>query len=591
VAEPVLLISSDPFLGASLEALANGRLRVARLDPARRPSAWPGEPAATVVLDVTARQRAAAHVWVRRHHPGSLVVLLKPGERDPNLPPDPGRLVIRRPFRLADLVAVLERPPAPAFPAPPAPDPPAPPAVQGRDQAPASRDLLLASVEQRMRRLGSVSGGRAPGRQAAPAADRRPPRPDWPTAATRVAVRRRRRRGRRGRRVAVRVLLGALVVLAVAVAWLAFGLLEARQDLRVGAAAVRAELARAEAALRRGEPEAARAAVQAAARNLDFAQAVPRRRELRVAARLPVLSGGVSDARHLLAAARNLTSAGERAVAVSSHLRSGRVAVLRRGRFDLDALDEAVGQAKGMMAELERGRGELEQVRGGPLAPGAAETKRWALGRLEEAAARAGLIVPTLEALPAAVGAGEPRTYLVVLTDPAELPPAGGVPLAALEMALDDGMAKVRAGAGELAALSLAGSSPSFPAAARELLAAYQATGRPRPDGVVAIDPLAVQALLEATGPVEVPGYGRLDAAASVRRITRDAEVRWPDPVERRRHHQALLDVLVARFLSGRDLIATGRVIGTAGAGRNLQAYTVDADLQRVLARHRLAGG
>src|SRR4029453_19466852 len=51
VAEPVLLISSDPFLGASLEALAGGRVRVARLDPSRRHAAWPGAPAGTVGLD------------------------------------------------------------------------------------------------------------------------------------------------------------------------------------------------------------------------------------------------------------------------------------------------------------------------------------------------------------------------------------------------------------------------------------------------------------------------------------------------------------------------------------------------------------
>ena len=61
MAEPVLLISSDPFLGASLEAVARGRVQVARLDLARRPVAWPAEPAATVVLDVAAGQRDAVH--------------------------------------------------------------------------------------------------------------------------------------------------------------------------------------------------------------------------------------------------------------------------------------------------------------------------------------------------------------------------------------------------------------------------------------------------------------------------------------------------------------------------------------------------
>ena len=130
MAEPVLLISSDSFLGARLEAVAPGRVQVARLDPARRPVAWPAEPAATVVLDVSARQREAFQLWVRRHHAGPLVVLLKPGERRPVLPPDPDLVVLGRPFRLVDLVTILERPPAPADPDRPewptaaVPDPP-----------------------------------------------------------------------------------------------------------------------------------------------------------------------------------------------------------------------------------------------------------------------------------------------------------------------------------------------------------------------------------------------------------------------------------------------------------------------------------
>ena len=133
MAEPVLLISSDSFLGAGLEAVACGRVQVARLDPARRPAVWPAEPAATVILDVTARQRQAFHLWVRRHHAGPLVVVLKPGERRPVLAPDPDLVVVARPFRLVDLVTILEHPPAPEDPATPwptaaspDPDPPRP---------------------------------------------------------------------------------------------------------------------------------------------------------------------------------------------------------------------------------------------------------------------------------------------------------------------------------------------------------------------------------------------------------------------------------------------------------------------------------
>jgi hypothetical protein len=581
VAEPVLLISSDPFLGASLEALAAGRIRVARLDPSRQPAAWPGEPAAIVVLDVTARQRNALHTWIRRHHGGSLVVLLKPGERVPALAFDPASVVVGRPFRLSDLVWVLEHPPDP----PGDPDPP----------RPGPRDLLKASAEQRRRRLGALAGaggrpaGPAAGPRAPSAAERGLPRPDWPTAATRFDGRR-RRRTRRGRRLAARALAGVLVVLVLAGAWLALGLFEARRDLLVAGSAVRAELTAAEAALERGRPAEAAAAVQAAERSLAVAAAVPDRRELRVAARLPLLSGGVRDTRHLLAAAAGLTGAGDRAVAVAAHLRPGRGALLDGGRFDLGALGDATAQARGLVAELEAARGELGRVRGGPLAPGAGQTRRWALDRVEESAARARPVLATFEALPGALGAGRPRSYLLVLTGPAGQP--GGGPLAVREVVLDHGVAATRPGGGELVdALRGAGGAPDFATAGRALLAAARSGGRPRPDGVVALDPLAVRALLEATGPVAVPGYGRLDAAGAVRQLTRDAQARWPDPAQRRRYHQAALGAVVGRFLAGRDLVAVGRVLGAAGAGGHLRAYAADPGLERLLASHRLDGG
>ena len=404
-------------------------------------------------------------------------------------------------------------------------------------------------------------------------------------------MRRRSRPGWRARRLATRVLVAVLVVLVLAGGWLALGLLEARQTLLVGAAGVRDELARAEVALTRGRLEEAVAAVQAAERSLAVAAAVPERPEVRVAARLPVLSGGIADTRRLLAVAAGLTGAGERAVAVAPRLRAGPGALLRGDRFDLDALDDAIAQAKGLLAELEAARAQLQAVRGGPLEPGVDETRRWALERLDDALGRARPLVATLDALPAAVGVDEPRRYLVVLTSPAGQRPPGGVPLAVREVVLEQGVVDLRPGDGELAeALRDAGVSAEFPATGRAWLRAAEARGRPRPDGVIVIDPLATRMLLEATGPVAVPGYGQVGAADAVDRLIRDAERRWPDREERRRYHEAVLATLVARFLSGHDLVATGRVLGAAGAGRNVQAYSTDPGLQRMLALHQLDG-
>ena len=250
MAEPVLLISSDPFLGASLEAVARGRLQIARLDPTHRPPAWPATPWTTVVLDVTARQRDPIHTWVRRHHQGPLVLLLKPGERQRDLPPDPWRVVVARPFRLIELVELLERSPKPPAGAPvpeagvPEPEEPEEDeeaegeAEGGEDEEQEGENgesehhpppAGTARVPEEGEREPQVPGSRPPlgrgadrGKSGAPPGTPPPsrstplPRPDWTTAAVRIGVRRRLRPGWRVRRVATRVLVGVLVALLLA---------------------------------------------------------------------------------------------------------------------------------------------------------------------------------------------------------------------------------------------------------------------------------------------------------------------------------------------------------------------------------------
>jgi Protein of unknown function (DUF4012) len=672
VAQLVVLVSSDPLLGTSLNVLSRGRLRVTRIDPSHRPSAWPGKATSTVVLDLGTKDWAATYPWVRQHHRGRLVVLLRPGQPESSLPPDPERLTLRRPLGLSDLVEILTDPAASSGSADRSIS--APVARLMADRELADPAVVQADTKQNRLRLRprSISAGPAPtvtsspaaasGTQAIPptqstrnsrpsppphetpprsvrpeatAAEMKAARPTTPPApggrqpaagaspppsrspvGGRLGVWLSRGPESRRRMMVLGGLVGTLGVLVLIGGWLALGLLQAREDLRAGATGFRIQLTKAEGALRGGDPAAAKTAIQAASRDLDAAEVTMARPPMRVAARLPVLAGSMGDARHLLAAARNLVSAGDQAIAVSVHLQSGRFAVLKGGRFDLDALNDAIARTKGLIDELEGVRAKLALVRGGPLAPGADETKRWALERLDEAVARARPVVPTLQALPAALGARNARTYLVVLANPAELRPGGGAPLAVLEVVVDKGVVEVKARAGEIVEnihndqttwtavtgdpwarggrftqFSLANSSPHFPTSGQELLRAYAARGRATPDGVIAIDPLAMRALLRATGPVTVPGFGQLTADNCVQRTTHDAYVRWPNREQRRRYHETLLSTLVERLLSGRDLVTTGKVLGAAGARRQMQIYAADPALQRVLAGNRMYGG
>jgi hypothetical protein len=200
-----------------------------------------------------------------------------------------------------------------------------------------------------------------------------------------------------------------------------------------------------------------------------------------------------------------------------------------------------------------------------------------------------------------------------VLTTPAELRPSGGTPLAAVRVRVDSGRIEIQkrdvgvslhhapvrwtaspgdpwSGGGRFDNFSMANSSPHFPTSGEELLRAYQALTGMRPDGVVAVDPLAMRALLRATGPVEVPAYGQVTAGNVSRLTMRGAYDRWPEATERRRYNQELVGAVLRRFLDGRLLLEKLHALGTEAAERHLQLYAADPALQAVLGRSGLDG-
>lgn len=147
--------------------------------------------------------------------------------------------------------------------------------------------------------------------------------------------------------------------------------------------------------------------------------------------------------------------------------------------------------------------------------------------------------------LPPALGAAGPRTYLILLANPAELRPAGGLAGAVGTVTFDRGAptalqirnegdvnAKVKRHfdipypleryfkfQNNSLELSDATWDPDFPASAALAEQIYAATGLPPVDGTISIDPYAIAAMLKNTGPVDVPPYGSFDSENFFTRI------------------------------------------------------------------------
>jgi hypothetical protein len=579
VADPVVVLSEDPFLVLALESVVAGPVHFISDQNLSRSSHWPHDDACTVIVDVPADQRSLIYKTVRHHHHGRLILALDPGETDKDLPWDPARLTVTRPYLAGDLATLLMAPSLGEQPARP---------------VPAAREAP---------RSGAGIGNGTPARQIGPTPALR--RAWWPGT---VAD----RRSPRG--LVMAALLMSISLLGFIV-WFVAGLLQAGHDIELSAQAVRADLDQVDSALLRGNTGEAEQAVKAASTDLRSAQVVAYRPAVRLAGRLPGLSQPVDDLDRLIGAAHRVVRAAERAVMVYSQLASESPTMLRGQRFDLELLARATGEVNALYGDINAAREELLAVRGTPLEPRVERTKAAGLRQLDALESRARPVVRTLNVLPSVLGSDRPRTYLVVLTNPAELRPSGGTPTAVLRViahrgvitlqndmgatrGLPDSRARWRAvpgdpwqGGAAPVDFSKANSSPHFPTSGEELLRAYQAKAKRHTDGVISIDPFAARAVLTVTGPLAVPGYGQVTPGNVARLTMHDAFGRWPDATVRNRYNQALTDALLRQFLDGRLLLAKAKALESEASQRHIQIYARDPHLQAAVTEGGLDGG
>jgi hypothetical protein len=153
-------------------------------------------------------------------------------------------------------------------------------------------------------------------------------------------------------------------------------------DARAAATRARADLEGSARALSDGNEQGARRGIRAANLELAKADAAARRTSVRVAGWLPVVSSPVADLRHLLAAGHILAGVAGKAVTVQERFTGA--GILHGGRIDLAKVTATRDDTIEVLGQLERPRRELNRVRGGWLAPGAAEARDASLRQLDQ---------------------------------------------------------------------------------------------------------------------------------------------------------------------------------------------------------------
>jgi len=252
----------------------------------------------------------------------------------------------------------------------------------------------------------------------------------------------------------------------------------------------------------------------------------------------------------------------------------------------------------------------------GPVGPAHREA-RAELGELHETIHTAALL---LQGFPGFLGAEEPQRYFFGAQNPAELRGTGGLIGAYSILEIDDGRFhfspfvpihnlaspalksipppnedyaanydQFRRGGRFWTSINV---MPDFPSVAQAILSSYEAASGESLDGVILADPFAEAALLEAAGPVRLPGYNvEIDADNVVAFTTNEAYSLFTDSVRRKRLLGDVARAAFERFV-GQPSADQGdlRELLEAAAGRHIQVFSEDPGMQEGL-RRTPAGG
>ena len=421
---------------------------------------------------------------------------------------------------------------------------------------------------------------------------------------------------RRRRRRVLSGVAAASVVLTVFLAWAAWGALSAREDLEAGSVAMTAaqqaiedlDMRTAASSLRRAEAHFSHAADRLGNPMLSAAGVVP------------VAGANVDAVRALAAGGRDVAAA---AAIVVSHVedaggigaftpRDGRLPVYAVKRLH-QPLEEAVAVLAGAAAAVEASPSV-------GLATEVANARRQFLEAVSHAERQLTPVTTLTDVLPAFLGAGEPRRYLLVAQNPAELRGTGGFMGAFAVLEADAGRVSVSdfqpiqelpnppRGAvtppdpqfaarydrfGGMANWRNLNFTAHFPWVGEAAVALYEHSQGIAMDGVVAVDPHALAALLEMTGPVPAPTGGMVDATNVVEYVANEAY----DPLQPTGQRKELLgDVATTAFrafMNGDRLGDPRGMVAALGAiaGRgHLLLYSTRADEQAAFVGMHVAG-
>lgn len=420
---------------------------------------------------------------------------------------------------------------------------------------------------------------------------------------------------RRKRRFWRYLILATVALLILDAVWIAVGLRS------IGGVDNRLEEGRA--ALEAGDYQAASRAFSSALEESGSAAGLTRHPAFLVAENLPGLSSDPRALAAMIGAAEAGSRAGLDAVGaframeapsggIAAALYKGgtvRLGAALKGRSYIALLENHLLEARAALGSAPQPR--LDALRG---ALAEATTK---VGDASQTVRKVRIL---LGALPSLFGAETDRSYLLIFQSPSESRGGGGVidyygilrardgdlslsevrpaddlpPPVALSPADTPGwFVSQYAGLGALENWGQINSSPSFPVVSRALLTMYENSTGSSLDGVLAMDPLAVQLLTSSTGPIHQRGFNiALTEDNSGRVLMRDVFVHFNNRKEQKDAYvsgviEQLWEILTSPAARVRNLASS---LSEGVSSRHIKMFSTIPRDQRAIVSLGLAG-
>ena len=407
----------------------------------------------------------------------------------------------------------------------------------------------------------------------------------------------------------------AATLVGAAVFWLMAGLTTSLALLGVGGVGLQDHLSKAADGLTAGdyaggeaEYELALESTRTLQRSLDLPQ-------VNFIARFQGFATAVANWERVVTAAGEITAATGELLSLYGDLsgKSGAQKIFSDGAIDLARLEQVAPRVDSALADLAEAEAKLTAVQtNGRWTGQLNDVRNQALVEMEPVQTAVEVLVDIAPVLPEALGADGPRRYLIAIGNQAEMRASFGAPLSLIMVEFDDGRISIPIkgqtstelfpplnarvqwfgpaynpffiGNQRNRPFVVTNTHPNMLFSAQEMAGAWTGGNYPSVDGVVAMDLTAIAAVLRATGPIESPVYGTVDAdkIGKILLIEAYQEFGQDDAVARQQANQDLLDQLLSRILSGDDLVNAAQAIASTALGRHFQVWMKDQRLQQL---------